>query len=76
MQRTLGRGPEVRHQHFLEKLESIMKRFAPHLLDTEYDQKFAEDMQRADADESEDMDVWRSSKFQHPTISLFWPVHA
>ncbi|KAG0581011.1 hypothetical protein KC19_4G217400 [Ceratodon purpureus] len=57
MQRTLGRGPEVRHQHFLEKLESIMKRFAPHLLDTEYDQKFAEDMQRADADESEDMDV-------------------
>lgn len=57
MQRTLGRGPDVRHQHFLEKLESVMKRYAPYLLDTEYDQKFAEDMQRADADEPEDLDV-------------------
>lgn len=57
MQRTLGRGPDVRHQHFLEKLESVMKRFAPYLLDTEYDQKFAEDMQSADADEPEDLDV-------------------
>ena len=57
MQRTLGRGPEVRHLHFLEKLESIMKRYAPHILDTEYDQKFAEDMLRADGDELEDEDM-------------------
>ena len=57
MQRTLGRGPDVRHQHFLEKLESVMKRFAPYLLDTECDQKFVEDMQRADADEPEDLDL-------------------
>jgi len=54
MQRSIGRGPVLRQLHFLEKLENVVTRFAPHLLDTEYDQQFAAELQQADADESED----------------------
>lgn len=57
MQRCCGKQSTVRHLHFLEKLENLIKVFAPHLLDTEYDQQFAADLQRADsadADESDD----------------------
>ncbi|XP_024373559.1 uncharacterized protein [Physcomitrium patens] len=59
MLRSLGRSSAVQHQHFLEKLENVTKTFAPHLLDKEYDQQFAEEMQKAEAadkpdDEDED----------------------
>lgn len=54
MQRCLGRGPALRHLHFLEKLESLMVRFAPHLLETEYDQQFAAELQRAETETEDD----------------------
>jgi len=54
MQRSLGREPVLRHLHFLEKLEGVVTRFAPHLADAEYDPQFAAELEQADADESED----------------------
>ena len=56
MQRCFGKQSMVRHLHFLEKLENLVKAFAPHLLDAEYDQQFAADLQRADADADESED--------------------
>lgn len=57
MQRALGRGPKVRHLHFLERLENVVARYAPHLVDAEYDAQFAAELQRAEADESEEVDT-------------------
>lgn len=56
MLRCLGRGPAVHHLHFLEKLEALMMRFAPHLLETEIDQQFAAELQKAET-ETEDNDA-------------------
>lgn len=60
MQRCLGRGPSLRHLHFLEKLEALMMRFAPHLLETEIDQQFVAELQKAEREleiETEDGDA-------------------
>lgn len=54
MQRSLGRGPVLRHLHFLEKLTGVVTRFAPHLADAEYDPQFAAELEQADTHESED----------------------
>lgn len=50
MQQSLGRGPQQRAD-FVDKLELLVSRYAPYLLDDELDQEFVRQLQAADARE-------------------------
>lgn len=52
MQQSLGRGPQQRAD-FVDKMELLVKRYAPYLLDEELDEEFASQLQAADAREEE-----------------------
>lgn len=52
MQQSLGRGPQQRAD-FVDKMELLVRRYAPYLLDEELDQEFVSQLQAADASEEE-----------------------
>jgi len=52
MQQSLGRGPQQRAD-FVDKMELLVRRYAPYLLDEELDEEFASQLQAADAMEEE-----------------------